>query len=185
MDRDGPTTVETLTLEEFERIPEEEGYRVELVRGRLVRESGPGFRHGRIVVRLAHRLESYTIASGKGAVVTEVRFLLEEDPPTVRLPDLAFLAEVPPDEDVDSYSLPSPDLAVEVLSPSNRATEIQDKVLGYLAAGTRLVWVVDPDTRSVTVYRSCQDANVLTAEGILDGGDTLPGFEMSVAELFE
>lgn len=184
MDPDPAITVEPLTLEEFERLPGEEDYRLELVRGRLVREPGPSFRHGRIVVRLCRALDERAEANGWGAVVADVWFLLEKDPPTVRLPDVAFLAEVPPEEDADSLSLLAPDLAVEVLSPSNRASEIQGKVLDYLSAGTRLVWVVDPHTRSVTAYRSGRDACVLTVGDVLDGEEVLPGLELAVGALF-
>ena len=79
----------------------------------------------------------------------------------------------------------APDLAVEVLSPSNTATGIQEKVWEYLRAGTRLVWVVDPDTRSVTAYRSQQDVQLLAQTDVLDGADVLPGFRHEVSKVFD
>ncbi|HUP00585.1 MAG TPA: Uma2 family endonuclease [Gemmatimonadota bacterium] len=78
-----------------------------------------------------------------------------------------------------------PDLAVEIVSPSNTAADIQEKVLEYLAAGSRLVWVVHPRSRSVTVYRSREEIRVLVEGESLEGDDVLPGFRLGVSELLE
>jgi Uma2 family endonuclease len=78
----------------------------------------------------------------------------------------------------------APDLAVEVVSPSNTAAEILDKVADYLDAGSRLVWVVEPTGRRVTVYRSRNEIHLLQEDGALDGYDVLPGFSVPVAEIF-
>jgi Uma2 family endonuclease len=79
----------------------------------------------------------------------------------------------------------APDLVAEIVSPHNRASDIQDKVTDYLSAGVRLVWVVDPGTRTVTTYRSLKQVQVLIDEYILDGADILPGFQLSLTELFQ
>ena len=78
-----------------------------------------------------------------------------------------------------------PDLAVEVVSPSNSASDIQAKIFDYLDAGARLVWVVYPETRTVAVHRTRAEARFLTDADALDGGDALPGFRLEVARLFE
>ncbi len=183
MDPDA-ATVEPLTLEQFERLPEENEYRLELVRGRIVRDPGPGLRHGRIVVRLARILDLYAEESGTGFVVAEAGFLLAEEPPTVRLPDLAFLAGTPPEEVPDAFSPRAPDLAIEVLSPSNSAAEILEKAADYLRSGSRLVWVLDPAAERVTIYRSRGDVRVVEIGDLLEGEDVLPGFRVDVAEIF-
>ena len=179
---DGP-----LTLEEFQRMPDEDEYRIELVRGRIVREPRPGAQHGVLVEELIWRLSSHVRDRGIGRVVTETGFLLSVDPPTVRGPDLAFIAT----ENIPSQGIPtgfwpmSPDLAVEVVSPSNTNAEIGEKVLEYLASGTRLVWVVDPATRSVGVYRSRLEIRLLTEGDMLDGGNVLPELRIPVSDIFE
>jgi Uma2 family endonuclease len=175
-----------LSIEEFERLPDD-GYRHELVGGRLVREPPPGAIHGWVARNLFRPLDRYVEEHSLGLVIFETGFLLTDEPPTVRGPDVAFLAR----EHLPSRGAPkgfwriAPDLAVEVLSPSNTATEIQKKVLEYLEAGTCLVWVVDPDTRSVTIYRSRNDVQVLTDKDALDGAGILPGFRLAISELFD
>lgn len=119
--------------------------------------------------------------------MTHTGFVLEEDPPTARLPDVAW---VPPERVPEtgygtSLWRQGPDLAVEVTSPSNSWTEIQEKVTEYLAAGTRLVWVVDPPTRTVTTYRPGVRARRLSVGEELDGEDVLPGFGVDLAEYFD
>ena len=176
-----------VTLEEFERMPEEDAYRVELVRGRIVREPRPGAAHGWLTGRLVERIGSHARERGLGIVVTETGFLLSVEPPTVRGPDLAFLSveNLPSELPATGFWRVAPDLAVEVVSPSNTAAEIREKVLEYLASGSRLVWVVDPATRSVSAYRSRRDISLLTEDDALEGGDVLPGFRLPVAELFD
>lgn len=175
-----------LTLREFERLPEEDEYRVELTRGRLVREPRPAPLHGRVLTRVAHRLELYAEASGRGAVLSDVGFVLSLDPATVRGPDVAFVCRerIPEQGYGHGFWHLAPDLAVEIVSPSNRAPHLQQKVLEYLDAGARLVWVADPRTQCVTVYRPGREPLVLGGDAELDGGDVLPGLRLRVLELF-
>ena len=177
---------DVISLEEFERMPEEDAYRVELVRGRVVRDQLPGARHAHLTIKLAGRIDAYASERGLGVTLAEVGCVLSVDPPTVRGPDIAFLAaeRVPPEGLPAGFWRSAPDLAVEIVSPSSRAAEIREKVLEYLAAGSRLVWVVDPATRSVATYRSREDIRLLTEGDVLEGGDVLPGFRLSVSELF-
>lgn len=176
-----------LTVEEYLALPDEPGYRSELVRGRVVREPRPAPLHGLLQARIAHRLVAYEEArGGRGAVLAESGFLLAADPPTLRGPDFAYVAaeRIPAGGYDQSVWRFAPDLAVEVISPSNRWTEIQEKVSDYLAAGTRLVWVVDAIARTVTVYRQGGEARRLAEGDELSGADVLPGLRIPLAELF-
>lgn len=175
-----------LTLEEYERLPDD-GYRDELVRGRLVREPLPGGIHDWVAGNLFRSLDRYAEQHSLGHVAFDTGFLLSRDPPTVRGPDVAFLSweRIPSEGPPKGFWETAPDLAVEVLSPSNTAAKINDKVLEYLAAGTRLVWVVDPETRCVTVYRSQKDVHVLTIDDALGGDEVLPGFRLPLSQVFD
>jgi Uma2 family endonuclease len=173
-----------LTIEEFERLPDD-GWRMELVRGQVVREPPTGFDHGDVAFEIGFLLRSFVKEHGLGKVVgTDSGFVLFDDPPTVRAPDVAFVREERLAFDRERFAPFAPDLAVEVLSPSNTMSEIHDKVLDYLDAGTRLVWVVDPASRTVTVYRSRDDIRLLRADDEIGGADVLPGFRCRVSELF-
>lgn len=180
-------TNELLTLEEFVRLPDKGPYKIELVRGRVVREPPPGAPHGWMVWKLFAALCTHVEERGRGIVVNETGFLLSVDPPTVRGPDLAVILSenLPRKELPEGFWTMPPDLAIEVLSPSNSAVEIQEKVLDYLTAGTRLVWVVDPHTRTVIVYGSRRQSRLLTLNDDLEGGEVLPGFRIALADLFE
>lgn len=175
----------TVTLEEFQRMPEEDAFRVELSRGRVVREPRPGAEHGLIVGRVVRIPGSEVRSRGVGVVVTETGFLLGTDPPTVRGPDAAFIARDPAAPAPRGPWTEPPTLAVEVVSPSNTAGEIQEKVLEHLEAGTELVWVIDPASRSVTEWRPSGDAHVYREGETLETEDVLPGFSLHVASIFE
>ena len=174
-----------LTIEEFEHLPDD-GWRCELVRGVVVREPPAGFEHGRLANRILYILTAFAEKHGLGEVLaSETGFVLFEEPPTVRAPDAAFVAE----GRVSSPAAPgfgrlAPDLAVEVVSPSNTIAQIHSKVLDYLDAGSRLVWVVDPATRTVIVYRSRNEIRLLTGYEELDGGEVLPGFRVDLPAIF-
>lgn len=175
-----------VTLEEFRRMAEEDAHRVELSRGRVVREPRPGGEHGWLAARLVRLLGSFAEEHDLGLVVTETGFLLAEDPPTIRGPDAAFIAR----ERLHGSEIPTgwwkvpPSLAVEVVSPANTMAEIQEKVLEYLEAGTERVWVIEPRSRAVTVWRPPARAEALREEDTLEGEDLLPGFRLEVAALF-
>ncbi len=151
-----------------------------------MREPAPGAEHGWLDVRVAHHLVRHVEPHRLGAVVAEAGFVLAEDPPTVRAPDVAFVARqrVPAEGPPRGYWPGAPDLAVEIASPSNTVAEILDKVRDYLEAGARTVWVVEPRTRGVTVHVPGGEPRVLREADVLDGGEVLPGFRLQVAELF-
>ena len=115
----------------------------------------------------------------------EAGFQLAHDPDTVRAPDVAFVrAERFPPGGVKGFFQGAPDIAVEVVSPSDRASEVAAKVRDWLQAGCSMVWVVDPENRTVTVHRSRKDITVLTEADMLTGGDVLPEFSMPVLTIF-
>lgn len=173
-----------VTIEEFQRLPDD-GRRRELVQGRVVEEPPAGFGHGRLGVRLASHLHAYVEKHDLGEVVgTDAGFVLFDEPPTVRAPDIAFVAKDRLDFEPERFAPLAPDLAVEILSPSNTVSEIHAKVVDYLDAGTRLVWVVDPASRTITVYRSREEIRLLSGDAEVDGGDVVPGFRLRLEELF-
>jgi len=162
------------------------GSRYELYRGELLPMTPVGLEHGRIVIRFGRLLDQYVQKNSLGAVCTEVGFHLFQKPDTTWAPDIAFIAQsrLPQGTAAEKFVEFPPDLAVEVLSPWDTVTEITRKVEDYLTAGVGLVWVVDPGTQRVTVYRSLQDVKVLTPDQELDGEDVLPGFRIKVSDTF-
>jgi len=159
--------------------------RTELVRGVLVVHEPAGSRHGLVTMNLGAELAVYAKQTGAGAVyAAETGFKLESNPDTVRAPAIAFVTrERLPHPATTGYAALAPDVAVEVLSPGDRPGEVLAKVADWLSAGTRLVWVVDPERRLARVYRHDGSEAIVTAEGALDGEDVLPGFSCSLASI--
>lgn len=179
------STEPLLTADQFAALPgDADDSRLELVRGRVVREPPPGPEHGWLDVRLAARLLGFVEAAEAGVVLSNTGFVLATDPDTVRGPDIAFVSRERMPSLGRKYWRMAPDLAVEILSPSNSASEIQEKVLEYLAAGARLVWIVDPARRTVTVYKSARDIRILAVGEDLTADEVLPGFRLPLASLF-
>jgi len=145
-----------------------------------------GFEHGHIVSRINARLQDFVERHSLGVVTgAETGFQIESAPDTVRAPDIGFvLAERVPSTLPTGFFPGAPDLAVEVLSPYDRAIDETAKVQDWLAAGCCLVWVVDPSTRTVTVYDAQKTAQVLAERDELDGGEPLRDFRVAVAQLF-
>jgi Uma2 family endonuclease len=180
-----PTTGKLITAEEFFRMPEPpDGSRQELVRGVIISLPREGGRHGACCSRVGRRLGNFVEDNRLGTVTSRVGFLSERDPDTVRGPDLAFWSRERLPEVPDGYIEVAPDLVVEVVSPSDHYSRVQTKVKHYLSHGVRMVWVVDPEERSVTVYRSRQQALILEEADTLGGEDVVPGFACRVGELF-
>jgi len=172
------TAEELLTLS----IPDK---RVELVRGMLVVREPAGYAHGRVAMNLAVRLATYVEGARAGQVfAAETGFTLARGPDTVRAPDIAFVRrDRLPEPATQGFPDLAPDLVVEVLSPDDRPGEVLAKVADWLSAGTRLVWVVDPERRLARVYRHDGSETIVTAEGALDGEDILPGFSCSLVSI--
>jgi Uma2 family endonuclease len=159
----------------------------ELVRGVLRRVMPASPAHGLNVFRVTLLLGQHVMAHGLGELFTEsTGFILARDPDTVLCPDVAFVASerVAAALQGKPFAELAPDLAVEVLSPSDRETAVRVKVAEYLAAGVRAVWVLDPATRTVRAHPHGGVEQLLTADDILDGGDVVSGFRCPVAALF-
>ncbi len=171
----------TFTADELQRL-RLPGKRLELVRGLLIVREPAGYRHGRVAAELGHRLTGHVKASDLGQVLAaETGFKLAAQPDTVRAPDVAFVSrERTPEPELAGYAELAPDLVVEVLSPDDRPGAVLAKVADWLEAGTRLIWVVDPERRLVRVYRADGSESVVTAGASLDGEDVVPGFSCSL-----
>ena len=174
-----------ITDEELIHMPDD-GYRYELVRGELVQKPLPGHRHGRLVGYLAGHLGNHVETEDLGIAVTLTGYLLGSDQDTVRAPDASFISRVRLDEvgETDGYWPGAPDLVVEVISPNDRYTEVEAKVAEWLAAGTRMVIVVNPRRRSGRVHRSPTDIDDLVEGDVIEGGDVVPGWSIPVSGLF-
>ena len=175
-----------VTARQLAEMPDD-GYLYELVRGEI-RKMAPSFEeHGLVSANVAVDLGPYVRRNGLGRVViAETGYLLESDPDTVRAPDVSFIRQerVSAPGEGRWFVRGAPDLTVEVLSPGNRPGEMAEKVADYLAAGGRMVVVIDPRRRTATVHRPGQEPQVLTETDTLDGGDVVPGWQMPVREIF-
>jgi Uma2 family endonuclease len=157
----------------------------ELLEGELIMMSPAGFDHGGIAGNIALALGAFVKPRSLGAVVTaEPGFQIARDPDTVRVPDVAFVrADRIPPCGVKGFFQGAPDLAVEVISPTDRPADVAAKLRQWLGAGCRMVWVVDPEPRTVAVH-GAGNVVVLGESDTLTGGDVLPGFAVLVAEVF-
>jgi Uma2 family endonuclease len=160
--------------------------RCELVQGELIQMTPAGFEHGRIAAEIGWILMEYVKRRPLGTVTgAETGFQISHDPDTVRAPDAAFTrADRVPSSPVRGFFPEAPDLAVEVISPSDRASEVAAKVQDWLAAGCHVVWVIDPENTTVTVYDDRDQIAILGPSDSLTGGDVLPGFSVRVGEIF-
>jgi len=160
--------------------------RCELLRGELVMMTPAGFEHGRIAGAITGLLIDFVKQHSLGVVTGgKTGFQIASDPDTVRAPDAAFIrSQRIPSGPIPGFFQGAPDLAIEVLSPGDRASEVLFKVQEWLATGCGAVWLVDPKNRTISVYRSRTQIEVLEASDTLSGGDILPGFQVSVAEIF-
>jgi Uma2 family endonuclease len=157
----------------------------ELIDGEPIAVTPSSDRSGWISGRIFSRLERFVDANDLGwAFPPETGFVLFDDRATVRSPDAAFVRRDRLPEFSDRFVPLAPDLAVEVLSPSDRMVEAMSKVTMYLQAGVRLVWLVDPASLTVAVFRPDAAPRTLEAGDALDGGDVLPGFTLPATEIF-
>ncbi len=169
-----------MTLAEFLQS-DMEGY--EYVKGELIPMPAASAEHGIISARVFLRLGLYVRENKLGEVVTpDTGFQVGE---RVLKPDIAFISSAQlPDDLSKAFPVP-PDLAVEIVSPSDAFRRVIEKAFAYLGSGTQMVWVIEPGSKTVIVYRSETDIKLLTREDTLTGEDVVEGFSCQVAQLFE
>src|SRR5205809_7063240 len=174
-----------LTAADVERISIP-GKVTELIRGRLVVREPPGTWHGIIAATLTRHLGDFVARHALGLVFAQdTGFKIAADPDTVRAPDVAFVArERAGLVRARGYAALAPDLLAEIVSPDDAPAEVLAKVADWLAAGTRLVWLVDPPRLQVRVYRRDGSLSVLRENDSLDGEDVLPGFGCPLMQVF-
>jgi Uma2 family endonuclease len=183
------TTTKHMTAREFSEWvlrPENQGRHYELERGKVVEVSRPGERHGLVCANVVTMLNLYVRKRRRGyALSNDPGVILERDPDTVRGPDVVYFETSKKYDDMNPKFIEDPPtLAVEVLSPNDRLGKTTRRVREFLKAGVRLVWVIDPEARDVTVYRPGQDDYVVEAGQELTGDEVLPDFRCAVAEFF-
>jgi Uma2 family endonuclease len=185
------TTTHPVTADELLTMPErdEQGNYcpLELVRGEVKRMSPAGGTHGLLCARLAARLTVFAEDNQLGDVFgAETGFIVERDPDSVLGADASFVSRerMATVANVNEFLPFAPDLAVEVLSPSNTVSEMDEKIALYFAAGSRMVWIVNAKRRTVSVYTSPFEVRILREGDTLEGGDVLPGFSYELSKLF-
>ena len=162
------------------------GLRYELIEGEFQEMAPSGPTHGNATSRLSHYVGDHVYRSDLGETfAAETGFLISRNPDTVLAPDLAFILEDRlPAEFPAGYCTIVPDLVVETRSPGDSDLFVLEKTARWLDAGVRLVWNVDPTSRTVSVHSAGQTAQSLGATDVLDGGDVLPGFRLPVSNIF-
>ena len=177
---------EGTSIEQLAELSGSEG-RCELVRGELRMMSPAGGRHGQVAMQCGRLLANHVETHGLGVVyAAETGFILARDPDTVRAPDVAFVSARRQAHigDPTGFVPVAPDLAIEVISPSDPFSAVEERAFGWLAAGTRLVLLVDPARESVHAYRSADDITVLRGTEELAADDVVPGWRVRVERLF-
>ncbi|MXY47009.1 MAG: Uma2 family endonuclease [Chloroflexi bacterium] len=180
------TTTKLVTADELMEMPDD-GFRYELVRGDLIQMAPAGHMSSFHEMQVGAMLHNFVKSNELGRVYSSSGgFRLESNPDTVLAPDASFVRQerVEAAGDTDGYFPGAPDLVIEVISPSDRYTEVEAKVAEWLNAGARMVVVVNPRNRTVRVHHSPTEAVLLTEADTLDGGDVVPGWRLPVADIF-
>ncbi|HEY2253267.1 MAG TPA: Uma2 family endonuclease [Planctomycetaceae bacterium] len=179
------TQAKPLTAEEFFLLPDpSDGSQQELVRGRIFSVPPPGGLHGVTCAKVVRKIGAFVDDHCGGHLAcNDTGFITERRPDSVRGPDISYwsadrLKEIPV-----GYIEISPDLLIEVLSPSNTSTQIRTKLQEYFAKGVHLVWVIAPEDRTITIYRMPDEGRLLHESAVITGEDALPGFECRVRDL--
>jgi Uma2 family endonuclease len=184
--RTHPTPLNVTTVEQLASVSRHDG-RCELVQGELKMMSPAGGRHGRIAMNVARLLANHVAAHQLGVVyAAETGFILSRHPDTVRAPDVAFVsAERQAAIDDETGFVPfAPDLAIEVISPNDAFSAVEEKAFAWLEAGTRLVLLVDPANRRLHDYRAADQIAVLNESDLLDASEVVKGWQLKVGDLF-
>lgn len=175
----------TYTVKEFLALPEDEAaHQFELIEGVLTEMPGPNLNHGLITTRLVLAIGSYLSDKALGQVLTNLAFVLDDK--NAPMPDVAFV-------EADRLKVASretafegaPDLAIEVMSPTDKWSDVSRKVHLYQQRGSKLVWVIDPFDQGVTVYHHERPRRLLLIDDKLDGEDVISGFSLEIKTLFD
>jgi Uma2 family endonuclease len=178
------TASQLVTAEELLAMPNDQP--CELIAGEVVMMTPAGHEHGTIAVTISTLLRSHAAKNRLGFVSSaEAGFVISRDPDTVRAADVAFVRRDRLPAVRKGYFPGAPDLAVEVISPTDRLADVDSKTQAWLDAGTVMVWVVWPDTRSVIVHRPGLPPRILHEHDAITGEEVLPGFQCAVAEFFD
>ena len=174
---------------QMQRQPGNADKNFELLDGELIEMSPTNYPHGRLAARIARYLEEFAETRQLGEACVEVGFYPSNDRRTLLSPDVAFITTARlPDGNAYAFVGFMPDLAVEIMSPSNTYAELRRKIAIYLENGTLLVWIVNPMEHQTEVFRSTQDGKIeveiVDIDGSLFGEDVLPGFELEMRQLF-
>ena len=174
-----------LTAIDYWHLPDN-GMQRALVRGEVVETVPPGGRHGVIAAIVCGLLRLWARSGPRGAVGVESGFVLGRNPDTVRAPDVFYVRpqRIPAGGIPDAFWELAPDLAVEIVSPSETAEEVREKVRDYLVAGTPLVWVIYPRAQEVVVQSADGLARTFGIRDTLSAPEVLPGFSCPVGEFF-
>ena len=179
-------TAKPVTVEELWEL-RHEPYRLALIDGELYRMPGAGGTHGLIAITCGGKLDSFVRPRRLGRVFAETGFRLFPDRVTTLFPDVAFVRaeRMLSPEQLDGFLRLVPDLAVEIVSPTDYPKLLDQKLAAYAEAGTPEIWVLRPRDQSVEVIRNGRTVALLGPEDTLFGGDLLPGFSIRVGDLFE
>lgn len=166
---------------EYELDPEKS---YEIVNGQPEEKEMPGARHGGVAARLIIRLGNYVESNNLGSLYSEASFIIGQNE---RIPDVAFVASdrIPPEGEPATLWPMAPDLAIEVISPNDIYLKVMSKTDDYFAAGVKQVWLVDPELRIISVYRSLTDVTIFAEENELASEDLFPGFCCRLNEIFK
>ena len=179
-------TTHLLTAEDLLKMPDD-GHRYELVRGELREMPLAGHVHGEIALSIGAELRQFVKQHRLGKTyAAETGFKVATNPDHVLAADAAFVRQGRTENVRESTGFwpGAPDLAVEVISPRDTYSDVAEKALDWLQAGTRMVLVVDPRCETVTVYRSASNIVVLSEDDAIDGADVVPGWKLPVREIF-
>ena len=178
------TTTHLITAEELIKLPSGR-FRYELIKGELLTMSPADEEHGAVSVNLGAVLWQHVKANKLGVVyASETGFKLESNPDTVLAPDVAFIRRERVGTVSKKYREGAPDLAVEVISPNESRQKIERKIGQWLRLGARVVWIVNPQTATVSIHHDNGDVKLLSGLDVLTGEDVVPGFKIALPEIF-
>lgn len=179
------TQAKRMTAEEFLLAPDpDDGSRLELVEGEVYVMAPPGGMHGVSCNKVGRHIGNFVAENLLGVVTSnDTGFITRRDPDSVRGPDIAYWSKQRLPVVPVGYIEVAPDLAVEVMSPSNTSKQIRAKVIEYFEKGVRMVWVIAPEDRTLTIYRTADEGRVFHENAVVSGDEILAGFSCRVSDL--